>query len=721
MMWMRNVPQGAAVLMATALVLAGCEQGASITTPGRQAGTAFEYPAAERENHVDIYHGASVNDPYRWMEDVDSEATASWVEAQNGLAQPYLEKIAAREAIKARMTALWNYERIGVPFKVAGRYFYERNDGLQDQDVLYVTDSLDKAPRVLIDPNAMSGDATVALSWYKVSPDGSRIAYCVSDGGSDWKIWSVRDVETGEDLADRLEGTKFTRAAWSPDSSGFYYSRYPGKEDGEYDDGQQVSVYYHQLGKPQSEDKLVYEVTDHDTRNPSAYVTDDGRYLIVYQTDGFESNAVYYRRLDDDTQVKPIFDQWDARYSFIGNLGPRMFFLTNRDAPQGRVVAVQPEDMGNEFVELIPESADRLEDVSLLSGRLIAEYLKDARSVVRVFDSEGVLEQTLDLPGIGSVGGFSGAQDESETFFRYTDYTMPSTIYHYTVDEGGFELYKKPEVDITPEDFVTRQVFFESKDGARVPMFLIHRKGLDPDRPHPTLLYGYGGFDISMTPGYSTTRMVWLEMGGVYAVVNLRGGGEYGSEWHRAGTKLEKQNVFDDFIAAAGYLIDEGITSSKHLAIIGRSNGGLLVGATMTQRPDLFAAALPGVGVLDMLRYHTASANARAWSSDYGLSENQDEFDALLAYSPYHNVREGTCYPPTLVTTADHDDRVVPWHSFKFGAALQEAQGCENPIIVRVETRAGHGAGKPTWMVIDDYADQWAFLAEHLDMEVKLK
>ena len=677
------------------------------------------YPVTERVDHVDTYHGVEVADPYRWLEDLESEEVAQWVEDQNAVAQPFLEAIPAREAIQQRLTEVWNYERFGIPDKEGERYFYERNDGLQDQDVLYVIDTLEAKPRVLIDPNTFSEDRTASMSGFVVSPDGSRVAYSISEGGSDWRHWKVRDVETGEDLEDRLDGIKFSGASWAADGEGFYYSRYPNNEQGEADESQQVSVYYHRVGTPQAEDTLIYSITDHETRNPYADVTDDGRYLILGIFDGYDSNGVYYQELGKaDAPVVKLLDEWDALYNLLGNEGDTFYFSTTHHAPKHRVIAIDLDNPAPEsWREVVPEAEATIELASLAGGHVIVQYLEDAKSSVKVFDLEGQLVREVELPGIGSVGGFDGKLDDPETFYRVTGYTTPDRIYRYHIESGESTLFRASEVDVDLSSFVTTQVFYQSKDGTRVPMFIVHREDIELDGSNPTLLYGYGGFNVSRTPYYSPRRIVWMEMGGVLAVANLRGGGEYGEEWHKAGTKLQKQNVFDDFIAAAEWLIANGYTSPEKLAIRGGSNGGLLVGAVMNQRPDLFGAALPAVGVMDMLRYHTASANARQWSSDYGLSENEDEFHALLAYSPYHSTEEGTCYPPTLVTTADHDNRVVPWNSFKYAAALQHDQGCDNPLLIRIETRAGHGAGKPTWMQIEDIADQWAFLSWALEME----
>lgn len=698
----------ALLLAASALIFVGCN---ATSDPSAE----LTYPDAERTDHVDTYFGTEVADPYHWMEDMDSAQVASWVEAQNEISQPFLESLPARERIKTRLTAIWDHERFSQPFKEAGTYFYFRNDGLQNQSVLYATDDLDDEGRVVLDPNGFSDDGTVSLAGSAVSPDGRYLAYAKSDGGSDWDTWHVRDLETGEDLEDLIEHTKFTGASWTKDSRGFYYSRYPAGENGEGDDQQAVTVYYHRVGTSMGDDELVYSIPEHPTRNPYASVTDDGRFLILSISDGYLTNAVSFKRLDrPNAPIVDLLPDWDALYSFIGNVGDQLYFTTNLEAPRERVVRVAARE-GAKPEEVVGQADETLRGATLVGGHLRASYLRDAQSVIKLFTPDGELVRDVDLPGVGTASGFSGKFDDPETFYSFTSFTVPSSIYRYDIESGESELFRRPDIDADFDAYETRQVFYESKDGTRVPMFITHRKGIELDGSHRTLLYGYGGFNVSLTPGFSLQRMVWLEEGGVLAVANLRGGGEYGKEWHLAGTKLQKQNVFDDFIAAAEYLIAQNYTQPARLAIQGGSNGGLLVGATMLQRPELFGATLPAVGVLDMLRYHTPSANARNWNTDYGLSENEDEFRAQLAYSPVHNVEPGTCYPPTLITTADHDDRVVPWHSYKFGAALQHGQDCANPILVRVETRAGHGAGKPTWMRIEEVADQWAFLLDQLE------
>lgn len=683
---------------------------------------AFAYPPTQRVEQVDTYHGTRIADPYRWLENPDSLETKRWIQAQNALAQPYLEAIPARERIKQRMTQLWNYERYEIPVKRARHYFYLRNDGLQNQSVLYVADKLDGEPRVLLDPNKLSKDATVALGEFVPSPDGRLLAYSLSDGGTDWRTWHFREVATGKDLPDVLRHIKFVPVAWTADSTALYYARYPQKADGSGDDTKQREIYWHKLGANVSGDQLVFKVTDHATRNPYAQISDDGRYAVIWLYDGSQSTGVYHRRIAADGtplgETVRLIDSFDAYYRFVAEIDDVFYIASNAEAPNTRLLAMPAHSSAPKDRRIvIPETAYAVNELTIVGGKVIVQYLQDAYSVVRVFDLNGQVQYDVKLPGLGTAMGFTGDATDTETFFAYTDYLTPTAISRLDIASGETQLFRAPRLATDTSQFVTKQVFYKSKDGTAVPMFITHRKDLIQAGQNPVQLYGYGGFNIAQQPAFSVPVLVWLEMGGVYAVANLRGGSEYGESWHEAGTKQKKQNVFDDFIAAAEYLVKEQYTSPAKIAIRGRSNGGLLVGAALTQRPDLFGAALPAVGVLDMLRYHTPSANARQWSSDYGLSENEAEFKAQLAYSPLHNVRKGVCYPPTLVTSADHDDRVVPWHSYKFTAALQEAQVCANPVMLRVETRAGHGAGKPVWMQIEDFADQWAFLVKSLRME----
>lgn len=676
------------------------------------------YPPTPRQPILEDYHGVTIADPYRWLEDEATPETQAWITAQNALTAAHLDAIPARDRLAERLTALYNFERFGTPEEEGGRYFYSRNDGLQNQSVLYVAEALDDTPRVLIDPNTLTADGTQALAGYHPSPDGRYLAFSISDGGSDWSDWFVLDINTGERLDDHITNTKFSGVAWDRDSSGFYYSRYPIRYDGEPDDQASLILYHHTLGQPQAVDPRVYQAED-PTHNAYASVTEDGKFLMIFHQKGYLANAVYAQRLDTtDAPVTTIFDAWDARYDFLGNVGETLFFATTKDAPNQRIIAVGAPNPGR-IREVIPEAAEPIQGVSLVGRHLIVQYLADAKSLVKVFDLAGQPVRTVDLPGIGTASGFSGHPDRPETFYSFSGFTQPGAIYRYDVATGESTLFRQPEIDLDLDAFETEQVFYPSKDGTQVPMFLVYKKGLERNGNNPTLLYGYGGFNISNTPRFSVSRLVWVEMGGVYAVANLRGGGEYGEDWHLAGTKAQKQNVFDDFIAAAEFLIDQGYTSTPRLAIEGGSNGGLLVGACMTQRPDLFGACVPHVGVMDMLRYHLQSANARQWSDDFGIAENAEDFRYLWDYSPYHNLRDGVAYPPTLVTTAEGDDRVSPWHSYKFAAMLQHAHAGDNPVLIRIESRAGHGGGKPLAKAIQETADVYAFLMKHLGMDTE--
>jgi prolyl oligopeptidase len=668
---------------------------------------------------VDVYHGQAVPDPYRWLEDLDSERTRAWIEAQNQLTFDYLQRIPARQRLLERLTQLWNYEKYSQPFKEGGRYFYFKNDGLQNQSVLYTQESLEAEARVLLDPNTLSEDGTVALSGIAISRDGRYLAYGLSRSGSDWQEWKVRDIETGEDLPDHLRWIKFSGASWTPDGQGFFYSRYdeppPGRE---YESANYFQkLYYHRLGTPQSEDLLVYHRPDQKEWGFAGGVTEDGNYLIISVWRGTDpKNLLFYKDLrDPNLPVVELIREFEANYSFIGNDGSRFWLLTDLNAPRRRLVAIDLDNPG-QVQEVIPEAEETLQGVSLINNQFVAFYLKDAHTQIKTFALDGTYLGEIPLPGLGSASGFGGKRYDTETFYTFTSFTTPPTIYRYDFTTGRSTLFRQPQVDFDPQAYEVQQVFYPSKDGTRIPMFLVHRRGLARTGDHPTLLYGYGGFGISLTPSFSVGLVAWLEMGGVYAQPNLRGGGEYGEAWHQAGTKLNKQKVFDDFIAAAEWLVANGYTNPSKLAISGGSNGGLLVGACLTQRPDLFAAALPAVGVFDMLRFHKFTIGW-AWISEYGSPEDPEEFKALYAYSPLHNLKPGTVYPATLITTADHDDRVVPAHSFKFAAALQAAQGGSQPILIRIDTKAGHGAGKPTTKLIEETADRWAFLVEVLGIQ----
>ncbi|RMG94012.1 MAG: S9 family peptidase [Deltaproteobacteria bacterium] len=693
-----------------------------------EAARTFEYPETRRLDLVETLHGVDVADPYRWLEDLDSEETRAWIEAQNELTFGYLEKIPARNAIRARLTELWDYERYGLPTRRGGRYFYSKNDGLQNQSVLYVTSDLDEEGRVLLDPNKLSEDGTVALSGIAISEDGRYLAYGVSKAGSDWQEWFVRDVETGKDLDDHLRWIKFSGASWTKDGKGFFYSRYDAPKEGENEYAgvnYYQKLYYHRVGTPQAEDELVYERKDHKEWGFDGEVTEDGKYVIIHVRVGTDpKNGIFYRRLRPSKsrlgggRVVELLRDFDAEYVFVGNDGPVFWFRTDKDAPRGKVIAVdtrRPEPSNWKVV--VPETDATLESVSVVGNRFFAKYLRDAKSQVEVYTLSGKHERTVELPGMGTVYGFGGRRKDKETFYGFTSFTMPATIYRYDIGSGRSEVWRKPPLKFDPADFVTEQVFYRSKDGTKVPMFVSRRKDVTPNGERPTYLYGYGGFNIPITPSFSVPNLVWMEMGGVYAVANLRGGGEYGETWHQAGTKHRKQNVFDDFAWAAKWLIEQGWTKPSRLAIGGRSNGGLLAGASIVQHPELFGAALVGVGVLDMLRFHKFTIGW-AWVSDYGSPDDPEDFKALLAYSPYHNVRDGVAYPATLIYTADHDDRVVPAHSYKFAAALQHAQAGPAPILIRIDTKAGHGAGKPTTKMIEEWTDLWAFLVDNLHMEL---
>lgn len=680
----------------------------------------LDYPETRKSDVVDTLHGVEIADPYRWLEDDNSPETKAWVEAQNEVTFSYLSKIPEREKIRKRLEQLWDYERFGMPFKSGERYFISRNSGLQNQSVLFTMDSLDAEPRLLLDPNTFSDTGTVALSGLSTSRDGNLLAYGISRSGSDWQEWKVRDVRTGKDLPDVIDWVKFSGVSWLADGSGFFYSRYdaPTESDRLSKANYFHKLYFHKMGTPQSEDRLVYHRPDQKEWNFGGRVTDDGGYLVISQRQGTDpKNRVFLVDLaKPDWEVKPLLNDFDADYSLIDNDGSVFFFRTDLDAPRSRVIAIDENHPAREnWEELVAQDKYNLRGASVVGQRLVLTYLKDARSLVRIHRLDGSFEKELPLPGIGSVGGFGGKREEMETFFSFTGYTVPGTVYRYDFTTGEATVFRKPEVDFKSDEYETKQEFVTSKDGTKVPVFITYRKGLERDGTHPVILYGYGGFNISVRPSFSTGVAAWLELGGIYVAANLRGGGEYGDTWHRAGTKHVKQNTFDDCIAVAEYLITEKYTSPQKLALMGGSNGGLLVGAVLQQRPDLFGAGLPAVGVMDMLRFHKFTIGW-AWTSDYGSPENEDDFKHLLAYSPLHNLKPGIAYPAQLITTGDHDDRVVPAHSFKYAARLQETQAGDAPVLIRIETNAGHGAGKPTAKIIQETADKWAFLYENLGM-----
>lgn len=677
------------------------------------------YPETKQIGHTDTLHGEAIPDPYRWLEDDRAADTEAWVAEQNEVTFGYLEQIPFREEIRQRLEELWDYEKFGAPFNEGAYTYFFRNSGLQNQSVLYRQKG-DGEPEVFLDPNTFSEDGTTSLGGWNFTKDGSLLAYSISEAGSDWRKILVMDTETKELIGDTIIDAKFTGIAWKG-KEGFYYSSYDKPEAGSELSAktQYHKLYYHQLGTPQSADQLVFGGEQTPRRYIGAYVTEDERWLVISAANSTSGNELYLQPLDNpNAPFIPIVDNFDSEQYIVHSEGDLLYIQTNLEAPNQRLVKVSASNpTPANWEDVIPEREEVL-NVSTGGGYFYANYMKDALDYIEQVDLEGNVVRVVELPGQGSVGGFGGKWEEDELYYTFANYVNPGTIYRYNVESGETELYKKSGVSFNPEDYESKQVFYESKDGTRVPMMITHKKGLKMDGNNPTMLYGYGGFNISLTPSFSTSNIVWLENGGVYAVPNLRGGGEYGEEWHKAGTKMQKQNVFDDFIAAAEYLIEQNYTSSDKLAISGGSNGGLLVGAVMTQRPDLMRVALPAVGVLDMLRYHEFTAGA-GWAYDYGTADESPEmFDYLKGYSPYHNLN-GNCYPATMVTTADHDDRVVPAHSFKFAARLQEAQNCENPTLIRIETDAGHGAGKPTSKRIEEQADKWAFTFYNMNAPVK--
>jgi prolyl oligopeptidase len=681
-------------------------------------------PRARTDSQVDDYFGTRVRDPYRWLENTDAPETKAWVEAQNCVTFAYLAQIQDRARIQSRLTTLWNYERYGVPSRQGGKYVFSKNDGLQNQSVLYWQPSLDTAPKVLVDPNTLSADGTVALTASDVSDDGRYFGYGTAVAGSDWNEFHVRSFATGRDLPDHLQWIKFSGLSWTHDNAGFFYSRYPQPTGNALQAVvKNQKLYFHRLGTPQSADPLVYERPDHPDWGISGGVTEDGRYLIIGVSLGTDSrNRLYYLDLRSARHprvrgtVVRLLDAFDATYDFVGNLGPVFYFRTNLDAPRSRLIAIDIRHPAkSEWQEIIPQGADVLESVALIGGRFVADYMQDAHSRLAIFTQDGHPAADVALPGIGTVGGVSGRADGPEMFYAFTSVLYPTTIFRYDVATGQGSVWKAPRLNFDPSRYETQQVFYRSKDGTRIPMFLTSRKGLARDSSNPVYLTAYGGFDISILPSFSVVNAVWLEMGGVLAQPNLRGGGEYGEEWHQAGMHEHKQNVFDDFIAAAEYLISEGYTRPAKLAIGGGSNGGLLIGAVLNQRPELFGAALPAVGVMDMLRFQKFTIGW-AWVTEYGSADSANQFPYIYRYSPLHNIRPGTRYPATLVTTADHDDRVVPGHSFKYAATLEAAQAGSGPILIRIETRAGHGGGMPVSKQIELSADRWAFLLKSLGM-----
>lgn len=685
-------------------------------TNTENASMKIEYPETRKDLSVkDNYHGTEIADPYRWLEDDTSDETIDWVKRQNQVTFDYLDNIDFREDIKSRLTELWDYEKVGSPFKEGDWYYFFKNDGLQNQSILYRSKTIGGEAEIVLDPNNLSEDGTSSLGGFSFNKQGNLLAYAVSEGGSDWRTAYVMDVNSGKLLEDKIEWIKFSGLSWNDD--GFFYSRYPNPEENEELSGQNQfhKVYYHKLGTDQSEDILIIEDKDHPARNFYASTTEDQRYLIISPVESTSGNALYVKDLKSKRkELIKIIDSIDNDFSVVDNDGENLLVITNKNAPNQRLVRIDMNNPKEEnWIDVLPESKNNLRNVSIVGNKLFAVYIQNASAKVKVYSLKGKFIQDLDLPGIGNTGGISGKKADKEGFFSFTSYTYPTTIFRLNTETLDYDIYKKPDVDFNPANFITEQKWFTSKDGTKVPMFITYKKGTKLDGTNPTLLYGYGGFNISLLPGFSLTRIPLLENGGIYVVANIRGGGEFGSEWHKAGTLERKQNVFDDFQAAATYLIENNYTSSKKLAIEGGSNGGLLVGACITQRPDLFAVAFPAVGVLDMLRYHQFTIGW-AWATDYGKSDDPEAFEYLIEYSPLHNVQEAD-YPATMVTTADHDDRVVPAHSFKFISELQDKHTGEDPVLIRIETSAGHGAGKPTDKVIQEAADKLAFMLYNMN------
>ncbi|MCD4747673.1 MAG: prolyl oligopeptidase family serine peptidase [Bacteroidales bacterium] len=678
----------------------------------------INYPVTNKVDHVDDYFGTKVADPYRWLEDDNSEETAEWVKAENAITDAYLAEIPFRENINKRLTEIWDYPKYGVPFKNGKHYFFFKNDGMQNQSVLYIQADLESEPEVFLDPNKLSEDGTVALSSVAISKDGKYLAYSIAKAGSDWNEIYVMEVENKKKLNDEIKWVKFSNIAWKDE--GFYYSRYDEPKQGDKLSGKNEfhKIYYHKLSSAQKNDKLIFENKDYPLRNYVAITTEDEKYLFIIESESTSGNSLYFTDLSTKGhKFKQLAKGFDYEYNLIDNIGKKFLILTNHNASKNQLVLIDPvKPTETEWKVIIPEKEEVLQSVSLTGNRIVAEYIKDAASKAYIYDMTGKYIDELELPCLGTLAGFNSKKNENIAFYSFTSFTFPNTVYKYDINTNKSEIYTKPEIDFNTDNYITRQVFYESKDGTKVPMFIVHKKDIEMNGNNPTYLYGYGGFNINLTPYFSISRLIFLENGGVFALPNIRGGGEYGEDWHKAGTKLQKQNVFDDFIAAAEYLINEKYTSTEKLAISGASNGGLLVGACMTQRPELFRVALPAVGVMDMLRFHKFTIGW-AWTTDYGSSEDSTEFNYLLGYSPLHNLKQGVDYPATLITTADHDDRVVPAHSFKFAATLQEKNKGNNPVLIRIETKAGHGRGKPTSKLIEEYTDIWAFTFYNLGMK----
>ena len=686
--------------------------------------TNLTYPGTEKGDVVETQFGVPVADPYRWLEDDVrvNPKVRQWVDTQSQFTKDYIAKLPGREAFKQTLTRLYNFERFSTPYKKGNRYFYSRNDGLQNQSVLYVRDGLDGTPRVLIDPNTWSKDGATALAEVSPNGDGSKLAYAVQDGGTDWRIIRLLDVTTGKPLPDEIKWAKFSGGvSWAKDGSGFYYSRFPEpNQAGTFQSlNKDQKIYFHTIGTPQSADRLVYATPAHPEYGHGGGVSDDGRYFVITSSvgtdDRYEVNVIDLQ--SKDKKPKTIFPGFTDNWSYAGNVGTKFYFLTNKGAPKMKLVALDIAKPGAQPTTIIPEAEATLDGVSIMNGKIITQYLVDAKTEVRLYDLAGKSLGKLPLPGMGTAGGFGGDMKDKETFFSFSSFTRPASVYRYDLTTGAVTPWAEPKLTFNPDDYTVEQRFYPSKDGTKIPMFIVAKKGALKPGGAPTLLYAYGGFNAPSLPGYSATRMAWLEKGGVWVLANIRGGGEYGKAWHDAGRLLNKQNVFDDFIAAGEYLKAQGITSKDGLAIEGRSNGGLLIGAVVNQRPDLFAAALPTVGVMDMLRFDKFTAG-RYWVDDYGYPNKEADFKNLYAYSPYHNVKSGVDYPAIMTVTADTDDRVVPGHSFKYAAALQAANIGPKPHLIRIETRAGHGSGMPTEKVIEQFADMYAFIAYWTGLEV---
>lgn len=670
----------------------------------------MEYPDSPGDNTIDNYFGTEVADPYRWLENLDSDQTKTWVEKQSEFTENYLSKIPFRDKIKDRLTHLWNYEKYSAPVKAGEYLIYEKNDGLQEQSIVYIQKGDNGEPEILIDPNKFSEDGSVSLSGLYVSNDGKYCGYSISRGGSDWTEFYVLSLPDGNQLEDHIEWVKFSGMSWYKD--GFYYSRYdqPEGENKLKAKNEFQKLYYHKLGTPQSEDELVYVDKTNPERGVNAFVTDDEKYLVLNIWQGSsENNMLYYQELPGKGKIHKLIDEFTNEYSFIGNDENRWYFKTDKDAPNRKIISVDVNNFKNNENVVVPETENVIQSASYMSGKFIVSYLKDANTAVEIFEKSGEKVREIKLPGIGTASGFYGKQTDSDTYFTYTSFTSPGTIYHYDIENDKSEIFRKPQIDFNLDDYETNQVFYKSKDGTEVPMFIVHKKGLKKHENNPTMLYAYGGFNIAMQPSFRTSILPLLENNGIYAMANLRGGSEYGEEWHEGGMLENKQNVFDDFIAAAEYLIDNNYTSPEKLAVFGGSNGGLLVGAVLLQRPDLFRVALPAVGVLDMLRYQKFTIGW-AWVAEYGSSDDSTQFEYLYKYSPLHNVKSGVNYPATMILTADHDDRVFPAHSFKFAAEMQNKAGSKNPVLIRIETKTGHGAGTSTSKSIEYYADIFSFM-----------